>query len=340
MIVSFPSKIIVERDVCKKINEVLKEANFGKRCVIICDKHIQNMIGNNVKKSLKDFDCTIINHNTTEKGDIEELSKKLAKYDFVIGIGGGKMVDIAKYSSYLAKKPWVAFPTVLSHDGVISSRAVLNDTGKKISVDAKEPSAIIADLDVIKNAPYRYMAAGVGDLLSNISAVEDWKIADAARKEKYHPIMAELALLSAKSIVEHIDEIKRMDYHGIEILIWSLVCSGFAMNIYGSSRPCSGSEHNFSHALDSLGSDALHGEQVALGTLISMHLQGKDYTHVRTLMEKIGLPVNSKEIGIEKDMLIKALVNARDVRERYTVLNKKRIDEKEAEKILKKLKII
>lgn len=340
LLVSFPSRILIEKDVTKKINEALLEARLGKKCAIICDAHIQKIVGNKTMKALKDFKCDIINHNSVEKDEVKKISKKIEKYDFVIGIGGGKMIDIAKYSSYLAKKPWVAFPTVLSHDGVVSSRAVLNDSGKKISVDAKEPSVIIADLDVIKNAPYRYIAAGVGDLLSNIAAVEDWKIADAAGKEKYNTIIAELSLLSAKSVVEHADEIIKMNEHGLEILTWSLICSGFAMNIYNSSRPCSGSEHNFSHALDAAGSKALHGEQVALGTIISMHLQGKDHKPVRALMKKFKLPVTAKEIGIEKSVLVKALVNAKNTRDRYTILNKKYIDEKEAEKILKKLEII
>lgn len=340
MIVSFPSRILIEKDVTNNINDALLEARLGKKCAIICDAHIQKLIGDQIKKSLKDFQCDIINHDSVEKDEVTKLSKKIMKYDFIIGIGGGKMNDIAKYSSYLAKKPWVAFPTVLSHDGVVSSRAVLNDNGKKISVEADEPSVIIADINVIKNAPHRLNIAGVGDLLSNISAVEDWKISDMYGKEKYHTLMAELSLLSAKSVVEHVSEIKKMNDHGVEIILWSLICSGFAMNIYGTSRPCSGSEHNISHALDELGSKALHGEQVALATIISMHLQGKEHKHVRSLMKKFGLPVTSKELGVSKDIMIKALVRAKDVRDRYTILNRKKIDEKEAEKILKMLSII
>ena len=281
-----------------------------------------------------------IEPESIEKSYLEGLSNDLSEFDFIIGIGGGKTIDIAKYSSFLAKRPWIAFPTNLSHDGVVSSRASLNNNGKKISVDAIEPIAIIADIDTIKKAPYRSIASGAGDLLSNISAVEDWKLAKKAGKEDYHTLMAELSLLSAKGVVEHADEIKEMSYHGLEILLWSLICSGFAMNIYGSSRPCSGSEHNFSHALDELKAGALHGEQCALGALIMTYLQDKDYRFIRDNMMKLGLPTTAKELNIEKDIMIKALVMAGSVRDRYTILNEKLIDKATAEEILKKLEII
>ena len=131
-----------------------------------------------------------------------------------------------------------------------------------------------------------------------------------------------------------------MEEKGLETLLWSLICSGFAMNIYGSSRPCSGSEHNFSHALDELGSNALHGEQVALGTVISSYLQGKDWKNILLVLKDFGLPTSASELGISKDILIKAIVNAKDVRERFTVLNTINIDENKAEEICKKVGII
>lgn len=341
MLVNFPYKILVEKSVSGKAAEMLSEMRLGDSCAIICDPHVQKLIGNKIRSELSSsLSVDIINPQSLEKKYLESLAKKLGNYDFVIGMGGGRTIDAAKYSAHIAGIDWIAFPTILSHDGVVSSRAVLDDNKAKISVNAKEPVAIIADLNTIKRAPYRYIAAGAGDLLSNISAVEDWKIADEAGKEKYHIVMAKLSLLAAEAVIEHAYNIRNKSAHGLEILLWSLISSGFAMNIYGSSRPCSGSEHNFSHSLEKLGSKALHGEQVALGTLVSVFLQKGDWLKIRAIMEKLGLPTNAKQLGIESDTAIEALLLAPKIRDRYTILNKYDITRKQAENILQKVGII
>ncbi len=335
MLVNLPYKILIEKNIDDKITGFFE--GFGNKSIaIMCNDNVLRIVSSKIKdvKNAK-----TIKPKSMEKSYLQSMAKKIDA-DIIVGIGGGRSIDVAKYVAYLANKQWVAFPTILSHDGVVSSRASLENNGMKISVSAKEPVAIIADLDIIRNAPYRWIASGAGDVLSNISAVEDWKIANLAGKEKYHVVMAELSLLAVRAVIENIDDIKKRNYHGLEVLLWSLICSGFAMNIYGSSRPCSGSEHNFSHALEKLGSKALHGEQCALGTLITMKLQGKDHNKVRNYMKKLGLPTNAKEINVEKSMLIKALLAAKSIRNRYTILDEKKLNAKTAERLLKETKII
>jgi glycerol-1-phosphate dehydrogenase [NAD(P)+] len=170
--------------------------------------------------------------------------------------------------------------------------------------------------------------------------VLDWRLAAKKKNDRYDPIAAELALIGPKVVSEYYEMIRSTTLEGLDALAWALIYSGFSMNIYESSRPASGSEHNFSHALDALGSKALHGEQVALGTIISVHLHGGNWKQIAHLMYKLGLPTSAKTIGISEDILIQALVNAKNVRDRYTILNEKNLDEKQAKKILKKLGII
>lgn len=343
MIINFPYKIMIEESVKGRLLEFFEEFKIENNVAIICGDKTFDIIGDKVKKELESsykVDVFLVDNGFSEKELIESLSKDIKNYEIVVGIGGGRNIDIAKYSSLLANLPWVAFPTVLSHDGVVSSRASLRSNGKRISIDAKEPIGIIVDLETVRKAPFRNIAAGVGDLISNIIAVEDWKLAAKRGKERYHTLIGELSLLSAKAVIEHIEEIKNLQTHGLEVLAWSLICSGFAMNIYGSSRPCSGSEHNFSHALDELGSNALHGEQCALGSIIMSYLHGKDWKDLKNIMKLIGLPTNSKEIGISEDVLIKALVLAKSVRDRYTILDEIEINEEKARRILKDVEII
>lgn len=343
MITKLPYKIMIEEHCKGKLLDFFREFESINRIAIICGENTFSVIGEDVKEELKSeykADIFLVNSDFGEKELIEKLSKDIKDYDIVLGIGGGRTIDIAKYSSLLAKLPWVAFPTVLSHDGVVSSRASIKSNGKRISIQAQEPIGIIIDLGVVKKAPYRNIAAGFGDLISNITAVQDWKLAAKRGKEEYHTLIGELSLLSARAVMEHVEEIRNIDIHGLEVLAWSLICSGFAMNIYGSSRPCSGSEHNFSHMLDELGSSALHGEQCALGTIIMSYLHNDDWKKVKYFIKKAGLPTNAKEIGIEENILIKALALAKNARDRYTILNEIEINEEKARRILKEVEII
>ncbi|MBI2232340.1 MAG: iron-containing alcohol dehydrogenase [Candidatus Aenigmarchaeota archaeon] len=346
MIFNFPLSVLVEKTVEDKISSMLLNLDLGKKCIIFADDNVKKIIADRVAEAISgEFEVRMIKPESAEKNYIESLAKTVSHCDFSIAIGGGRTIDVAKYSSFLAGKPWIAFPTILSHDGVVSSRASIENDKMKISIQASGPAAIIADLETIKGAPYRFLASGCGDLISNISAVNDWKIASRAKKEKYSTLIAELSLLSAKACIEHVKEIKSKSYGGIEALLWGLVCSGFAMNLHGSSRPCSGSEHNFSHALEKLFHEkglqpAMHGEQAALGTIISMYLQKGDWKGVKKSIRVFGLPTTAKQLGASADLVVEALMASRGVRDRYTILDKYKLTEKASRKILETVGII
>lgn len=306
-------------------------------CTILCDRSLEEA-GRKVEETTGGRLELVY---TTDAVEIEKLAANI-RSEYIIGVGGGRTIDAAKYAATVAGKKLTVIPTALSNDGIASSIAILTEGGKRTTKQCVTPAMIIADYDVISRSPYRLTAAGCGDVISNISAVADWKLAEKERKEGYNRFIGDLSLLSAKVVANHAGEIKSGADEGLEALFWSLVMSGFAMNFYGSSRPCSGSEHAFSHTLDAMlgGKAALHGEQVCLGTIISLYLHEQDWEAVRKLMKEIGLPVNSREIGIEKEILIKALAAAKDMRDRHTILNKAGLDEKDAEEVLKKTGII
>ncbi len=340
MLVNLSYKVVASGNLVEEINGILESLGFGRKCAFICDDKVSGITSGVCSSISSNYELDVMSPESVEKSHLEVFSRRLGSYDFIIGAGGGRSIDAAKYAAFLAKKPWVAFPTILSHDGVVSSRAVLSDNGSKASVQAKEPVAIVVDIGIIGKAPYRFLAAGVGDLLSNVSAVEDWKLAAANGKETFRPFIARLSALAADSVVDSTGEIRKMDSGGIETVLWGLIASGFAMNLHGSSRPCSGSEHNFSHALEALGAKALHGEQVALGTLVSMRLQGKDWEGMRGTMKEFGIPVTAEGIGIQEEMLVEALHKAKSVRERFTVLDMHDLSKDDCRQVLEEVGII
>jgi glycerol-1-phosphate dehydrogenase [NAD(P)+] len=195
--------------------------------------------------------------------------------------------------------------------------------------------AIIADTDVIIKSAQRLTASGCGDVIAKVTAVRDWRLAHRIKDEYYGAYAASLALMSAKLVMENADLMKPSGEEGIRVLLEALISCGVAMAIAGSSRPGSGAEHMFSHALDSITPNtALHGEQCGVGTIMMAYLYGLDWKRIRDKLEKVGAPTTAKGLGVEPVYIVQALVKAREVRpERYTILHEKMLDEESARRV-------
>jgi glycerol-1-phosphate dehydrogenase [NAD(P)+] len=172
--------------------------------------------------------------------------------------------------------------------------------------------------------------------------VRDWRLARDKIGEYYGEYAASLALLGADLVKRNSKEIGLGSTDSIRTLVEALISDGVAAGIAGSSRPCSGSEHLFSHAIDLYGvRRALHGEQVGVGTIIMSYLHGLDYDEVRNTLIEAKAPTNYKELKIYREDIISALVKAKEIRpDRYTILNEVKIDKVFAEKIAKKTGVI
>lgn len=203
--------------------------------------------------------------------------------------------------------------------------------------------AIVADMKILSKAPFRFSAAGCGDVIAKRTAVLDWQLARDERGEEYDDFAAKLASSAADTIINNSKEYKKDYKSSVELLVKALISCGIAMATAKSSRPCSGSEHMFCHAIDFLYPEnkALHGEKVALGTYIMAFLHGIDHNEIKEVLLSYKLPVNHEQIQIPSKMLIKALSTAHEIRsdKRLSIL-RDGINTEEAEKILKKLRII
>jgi glycerol-1-phosphate dehydrogenase [NAD(P)+] len=203
----------------------------------------------------------------------------------VIGLGGGKALDVAKYAAFLARLPYIAVPTSLSNDGFCSPGASLTIGGSKRSLPAAMPFGVIIDIDDCLAAPEKLWLSGVGDLAAKLTAVRDWKLAFHATGE---PVNDFAALLSDATVYQFISRPVR-DQEGARLLGTSLMLNGIAMEICSSSRPASGSEHLLSHALDRISArPRLHGLQVGVATYIVSRLQGEQTDTIRSLFDTSG----------------------------------------------------
>ena len=237
--------------------------------------------------------------------------------------------------------PFVSVPTAASHDGIASPFVSIKGGDKPHSLVATAPLGVFVDIDIIKKAPKKLLASGCGDLLANIIAVRDWELGRDKTGEYYGRYAADLALMSAKIVME---SSKGFAKKGLDarVIVEALISAGVASCIAGSSRPCSGAEHLFSHALDKLApSVGLHGEKCGIGAIMMAKLQRQDWKKISKTLKQIGAPTTAKQIGLEPDMLVKALVIAQDLRpERYTILKEVEMTEKKALALAKSTKII
>lgn len=342
-----PKKVIVGNGAIHKVVEVLRDLKIDQLKVgIITGENTYKVGGRVVEDIVKDIAETYL----WKAGDPSVktascIAKDVAenRVNVVIGVGGGKAIDVAKYVAHVAEIPMLSIPLAPSHDGVASPFSSLKGTNRPYSVYTKVPYSIIADIELVSRAPRRLVLSGLGDLLGKFVSVRDWVLAHRLRGEYYGEYAAQLALLSAKHAMKYHELIASATPEGIRILVEALISSGVSMCIAGSSRPASGSEHLFAHALELLApGKALHGEAVALGTIIMLYIYGDPlWKKIKQVAKKVGLPTTAKDLGIPDEIVISALTIAHTIRpERYTVLGEKGLPEEAAVKILRETGII
>jgi glycerol-1-phosphate dehydrogenase [NAD(P)+] len=219
-----------------------------------------------------------------------EIATELFKHldpgvEAVIGFGGGKALDVAKYIASLARLPYFAVATSLSNDGICSPQSSLTIENHRRSLPSGMPFGVVIDTEICRQAPKNLWLSGVGDLAAKFAAVTDWKLAFHAQGD---PVDDFAVLLSDASIYQFMAR-PECDLEGMRLLGTSLLLNGIAMSISGSSRPASGSEHLISHALDSLSKKPrLHGLQVGVATYLVSILQGQHTPRISGLFEQTG----------------------------------------------------
>jgi Glycerol dehydrogenase and related enzymes len=234
------------------IGEILEANHINGKILYISDQIVDNMYGDIVCSQLKrfgDVEIQIINQDTISFAMCVAEYVITSDIDCIVGLGGGKVLDVCKYAAYISKRTLISIPTTIANDGIASPIAVLKRKDEKPkSIGCAVPNIIILDINLILNSPKQLIMAGIGDTISNYMALLDWEFACQKKKDE----MNGYAYMMSKA---SLDSLLRTQYTSIcpefvKVLADSLILSGIAMDYAGSSRPVSGSEHLFSHALD------------------------------------------------------------------------------------------
>lgn len=326
--IELPTLLCLGSEMLKSIPEVIQRLSLEKKVLLITDEFLRTRIAKDVEDILNDsnieFFTSAIQNSTMDEVNKQVDIHKEIKPNFVIGLGGGKPIDIAKSVAFKTKQRFISIPTIASHDGVASSRASIMGSDKRHSIQALPPIAVVADTNILDESPYKFTAAGCGDLLAKETAIADWMLAHRLKNEIISEYSIALSDMTVKLITKNADIIRSQISGYSRIVVKALISSSLAMCVAGSSRPASGSEHMFSHALDSIAEKpALHGEQCALGSIMMAYLHNLDWAAIKAIMIKLSLPVTAKELGLKDEEVINALEIAHSIRpERYTILGK------------------
>jgi glycerol-1-phosphate dehydrogenase [NAD(P)+] len=327
----------IEKNAINNIFEILDGQGVRGKIIFITESFIDGLYGKVVRDQLERLGVVkneFVDYNTISYSMSVAERVIATDVDYIVGLGGGKVLDVCKYAAYISKRPFISIPTTMANDGLASPIAVLKrKDDKPKSLGCAMPTIIIIDTVLITDGPVQLIKAGIGDTISNYMALKDWEVAVERGKDQ----MNGFAYIMSKNAL---DGLMRTKYtticpEFIDVLANSLVLSGIAMNFAGSSRPVSGSEHLFSHALDYYCEKKnLHGIQVALGTVAVLKILNMDYSEVLDYLRRFEVDINPTNLGIKKEDFVLCMQKATSMRHnRYTYLHETDLNAELLEKI-------
>lgn len=326
--IQIPSLLRIKANTAYKLGKYLRRNGFHK-IALFYGEGMQELFGQIVEISLDSSEIKVQRTETVTSNDIEAVMKSAFALprttDAIVAVGGGMAVDYAKYAGFLTKKPVIAVPTALSNDGFCSPGASLKVASKRASCPANLPFGVVIDTTIIAGSPPRFNYSGIGDLLSKYSAVFDWKLAYWETGEQVNDFAVVIALQSVENFVNYPNK-SILDLDFIKLMAGALVMSGVAMEVSGSSRPASGSEHLISHAYEKVATrPSMHGLQVGLASIGTMWLQEHtQLDEVVSVLADTGFMDYVREHPLDRAAFIEAIRMAPSIKDHYfTILTPK-----------------
>lgn len=267
---------IVEKDAMKKLPALLARLFPSAKPLAVFDRNTHRAAYPKFGAALPEVPACILAddeiHADERQIDLVTQALRDGGHDLLLAVGSGVICDVVRYVAFKQELPFIVVPTAASVDGFVSNSAAMTLNGAKITLPAKAPNAVVADLEVVAAAPKKMTASGVGDMLSKYISIADWKIGHLITGEYFCPFVADLTIEAVDMIVQNIEKINSGDIDSFGILMKGLLLSGVAMQMVGITRPASSFEHHFSHYLEivpveGVNRAALHGEKVGIATI-------------------------------------------------------------------------
>ncbi|PYZ98253.1 glycerol dehydrogenase [Alteribacter lacisalsi] len=316
-----PSILEIGDNLTERLPSILKHAGFNN-VIVYGDSYSTSLLNRSLSKNGEIHAELRTMAPGSSIYDLTNEAFNTGNPDAIAAAGGGTILDYGKYISHLIKKPFISVPTSPANDGFASATCSLLVNGKKTTVPAQVPYGVIADLTEIKKAPEPFILAGIGDLMSNITALQDCEFEMLHKNTAIHPF----ALMLSKKAVNSFVRTPMTDTASpvlIKELTSSLTMSGISTVISGSTAPVSGSEHLISHALDKISPQPwMHGIQTGLGAYIMAHVQDHRGERMKKVFTRTGFFDHVKKQRIPKLTLIEAIHLAPEMKpERRTFLH-------------------
>lgn len=260
---------------------------YAKKAFLVGDRNTFPLAGIEIAKQLNACDIKTVTYVLkTDKLEPDEqavgslMLHYNAECDLIIGIGSGVINDLCKLLAHQTKNPFIMVATAPSMDGYASPLSSMLQDGLKVSIPTKRADIIVADLNIVKNAPMSMLKAGLGDMLAKYVAICEWRIGHLITGEAYDAEIANSVRQALRKCVEHADGLMNRDEDAVRSVFEGLILTGEAMKKAGVSRPASGAEHYFSHILDMRGLEfdapvELHGLQCAIMTRLCIKIYQK-----------------------------------------------------------------
>ncbi|WP_435182873.1 NAD(P)-dependent glycerol-1-phosphate dehydrogenase [Halobellus sp. EA9] len=322
--IKLPRNVLVGHGVLDDLSDALAELYLSGRPLVVTSPTPNELAGDRVRAQFDD-PATI----TVDQASFDAVERVIDVAEaedagYLVGLGGGKPIDTAKMASDRLGCGFVSVPTAASHDGIVSGRSSIPEGDTRHSVAADPPLAVVADTEILAEAPWDLTTAGCADIISNYTAVKDWQLAHRLKNVEYSEYAGALSQMTAEMLVESSDAVKPEFEESAWLVAKALVSSGVAMSIAGSSRPASGAEHLISHQLDRLvPGRALHGHQVGVAAVVTEYLHSGErgeWADIRDALEDVGAPTTAAELGIDDETFLEAVTTAHTIRDRYTIL--------------------
>ena len=319
-----PTLVRIKPGALDRIGVYAQRGQF-QTAVLLFSKELDHALIDRVNWSLAAHGVMVLEQVMVDSSSFEHAQEVFhglpQNVQLIIGIGGGKALDVGKYVAFLTRLPYISVPTALSNDGFCSPQASLEFKGKRRSFPAAMPYGVVIDTEVCLNAPRILWLAGIGDSVAKITSVHDWKLAFKSKGTQVDDFAALLSDATVFQLMAKPDH----DLEGMRLLGTALMLNGIAMEICGSSRPASGSEHLISHGLD-LVTDRphLHGLQVGVATYIVSQLQGRGTDRIAGLFDATGFWDAVREDPFSRKDWIEAIKIAPSVKPGYhTILSER-----------------